>query len=114
MDQTISCPRGALLEAWSAHNWTEGIQIESLKDMDELIVQTQNSVYELTVISPPTGDILIRGGQFFPDLAPARLAGSSLGGSFLKVRGIYAGFSMEIHADGRTIITSRVRTITPK
>jgi hypothetical protein len=39
------------------------------------------------------------------------LAGSSLGGSFLKLRGIYVGFSLEIHFDKRLIITSRVRKI---
>jgi serine/threonine protein kinase len=31
----------------------------------------------------------VRGGQFFPTYTPARLAGSSLGGSFLKQHGIY-------------------------
>jgi hypothetical protein len=39
------------------------------------------------------------------------LAGSSLGGSFLKMRGIYVGFSMELCHEGETIITSPVRSI---
>jgi len=34
-----------------------------------------------------------------------------MGGSFLKIRGIYVGFSLEFHADGRAIVTSRVRSI---
>ena len=58
-----------------------------------------------------SGDILIRGGRFFSEFTPARLAGSSLGGSFLKLRGIYVGFSLEIHFEKRLIITSRVRKI---
>jgi hypothetical protein len=82
-----------------------------MHDMASIIVRTENSTYNITVISGRTGEILIRGGRFFPELTPARLAGSSLGGSFLKLRGIYAGFSIEIHIEGRLIVTSRVRNI---
>ena len=79
--------------------------------METLTVRTENSTYEITVICGRTGEILIRGGRFFPEFTPAKLAGSSLGGSFLKLRGIYAGFSLEVHFDKRLIITSRVRSI---
>lgn len=79
--------------------------------MEALTVSTENSTYEITVICGRTGDILIRGGQFFPEFTAARLAGSSLGGSFLKLRGIYVGFSLEVHLNQRLIITSRVRKI---
>ena len=111
MDSTISCSAGALLDTWSSHSWTEGVQLEAMPDMETLTIQTENSTYEITVISGRAGDILIRGGRFFPEFTAARLAGSSLGGSFLKLRGIYAGFSLEIHFDKRLIITSRVRKI---
>jgi hypothetical protein len=111
MDSTISCSAGALLDTWSSHSWTEGVQLETMPDMDTLIVQTENSTYEITVIAGRAGDILIRGGHFFPEFTAARLAGSSLGGSFLKLRGIYVGFSLEVHFDKRLIITSRVRKI---
>jgi hypothetical protein len=80
--------------------------------METLSLRTENSTYEITVISGRTGDILIRGGRFFPEFTPARLAGSSLGGSFLKLRGIYVGFNLEVHFDKRLIITSRVRKVT--
>src|SRR5262245_36371764 len=110
-DGTVSCSAGALLDTWSSHNWTEGVQLESMEDMETLTVRTENSVYEITVICGQTGEILIRGGRFFPEFTAARLAGSSLGGSFLKLRGIYAGFNLEIHFDNRLIITSRVRNI---
>src|SRR5829696_5228879 len=109
MDVTISCSSGAMLDTWSAHDWTEGVQLENMGDMETLNVQTENSSYEITVISGRTGEILIRGGRFFPELTAARLAGSSLGGSFLKLRGIYVGFSLEVHFERRLIITSRVR-----
>jgi hypothetical protein len=111
MDTKVTCSASALLDTWSAHDWSEGLQLESRQDMDRLIVRTENSTYEITVISARTGEILIRGGQFFPEFSPARLAGSSLGGSFLKLRGIYLGFNLELHFDRRLIITSRVRQI---
>ncbi|MBI4472254.1 MAG: hypothetical protein HY646_06270 [Acidobacteria bacterium] len=111
MDTTVSCSASALLDTWSAHDWTAGLQLENLDDMQQLTVQTENSTYEITTICSRTGDILIRGGRFFPEFTAARLAGSSLGGSFLKLRGIYAGFNLEIHFDRRSIITSRVRSI---
>jgi len=112
VDKTIRCSAGALLDTWSAYNWTEGVQLEGMADMERVCVRTENSTYEITVISGRTGEILIRGGRFFPTLTAARLAGSSLGGSFLKLRGIYVGFSLEVHVDKRLIITSRVREIT--
>jgi hypothetical protein len=82
-----------------------------LQDMETLRLQTENSTYDITVICGRTGEILIRGGRFFPEFTSARLAGSSLGGSFLKLRGIYIGFSLEIHFEKRLIITSRIREI---
>ena len=111
MDSTVRCSASALLETWSSHDWSEGVQLETIGDMETLTVRTENSTYEITVISGRTGDILIRGGRFFPEFTPARLAGSSLGGSFLKLRGVYVGFSLEVHFDKRLIITSRVRKI---
>jgi hypothetical protein len=77
-----------------------------------LTVVTQNSLYELIVLDPARGLVRLRGGQFFPKWREAQLAGCSLGGSFLKMRGIYAGFCMEIHVDGETVITSPVLRLT--
>ena len=111
MDSHVSCSARALLDTWSSHAWTEGVQLESMLDMETLSVDTENSTYEIIVIAGRTGDILVRGGRFFPEFTPARLAGSSLGGSFLKLRGVYAGFNLEIHFDQRMIVTSRVRRI---
>jgi len=107
----MKCAKGALLETWSGHHWQDGIQIDAIDDLSKIAVQTENNLYEITVISAFAGEVLVRGGKFFPEYTPARLAGCSLGGSFLKVRGIYVGFNIEFYSGGRTIITSRVRTI---
>ena len=110
MEATQLYSAGAVLDTWSSHDWSKGVQLENIPDLTRLEVHTQNSIYEITVISGRTGDILVRGGQFFTELTEARLAGSSLGGSFLKLRGIYIGFKLEIHSGERIVLTSRVRS----
>jgi hypothetical protein len=110
MEATQLYSASAVLDTWSSHDWSKGVQLENIPDLTRLEVHTQNSIYEITVISGRTGDILVRGGQFFTELTEARLAGSSLGGSFLKLRGIYIGFKVEIHSGERIVLTSRVRS----
>ena len=111
MHETSRYSASAILDTWVNHPWNEGVQIGSLPDLSELIVETRNSVYEITIIDGAGREILIRGGKFFPESKAARLCGSSLRGSFLKLGGIYAGFSMEILFDGQTIVTSPVQSL---
>ena len=99
------------LDRWAAHDWRDGLRITDLLPLDRLVVQTLNSTYEIVVMTPGSADIAVRGGAFFPALTRARLAGSSLGGSFLKLHSIHVGFRLEIVADGQPIITSPVQTI---
>jgi hypothetical protein len=89
-------PRAALLDAWSEEQWTKGIQLDQLAELETLTVRTQNSVYEITVLCGRTGEVLVRGGQFFPEWTPALLTGSTFGGSLLRSGGIYLGMKMEI------------------
>ena len=111
MSADSSYPISPFLDAWLSHDWTTGLQTEDLPEHGFLTVETENSRYELTILCGRTGDVLVRGGEFFPYTTPARLAGSSRGGSLLKLRGIYVGFRMELHAHETSIITSRVRSI---
>ena len=111
MSADSSYPISRFLDAWLSHDWTTGLQTEDLPEQEFLTVETENSRYELTILCGRTGDVLVRGGQFFPYTTTARLAGSSLGGSLLKLRGIYIGLRMELQAPERSIITSRVRSI---
>ena len=111
MQEQDSIPAGAVLDNWSGHRWANGVQVDQMEDMEKLVVQTRISLYEITFIDGPSGEILVRGGQFFPELTPARLAGATLGGSFCKMRGIYAGFRMEINANGQRTVTTPVESI---
>jgi stage V sporulation protein SpoVS len=101
----------AILDTWVHHEWAEGVQLASVPDFTEIEVQTRNTVYQIVVIDGATREVLIRGGRFFPEQTEGRIAGSSLGGSFLKVGGIYTGFNMEILAAGVTIVTTAVQSI---
>ena len=102
---------GALLDRWAAHDWRDGLQIDSLLPLDRLIVRTLNSTYEIVVKTPSTAEVVVRGGAFFPTFSSARLAGASLGGSFLKLHAIHVGFRMELMADSQAIVTSTVQDI---
>jgi hypothetical protein len=99
------------LASWCGSDWTNGVQVDALEPLDSILVQTRNTTYEITILNPRTGRILIQGGRYFPTTTRARLGGSSLGGSFLKLLGIYAGFCMEIWHDDLAIVTTRVRSI---
>ena len=96
VSDTISSPRGAILDAWSDSEWNDGVQIDQIEELTTLAVQTSNSLYEITVLNGHTGEVLVRGGEFFPVRTPVRLEGSTCGGSILKRRGIYVGSRMEI------------------
>jgi hypothetical protein len=108
---TTYLPSACALETWSASPWSDGVQLGNLRALETLEVKTKNTVYEITVMDARTGDVLVRGGKFFPIYTRVRLTGASLAGSFLKLLGIYVGFSIEFHTDNGPIVTTRVRQI---
>ena len=108
----VSVPTSGMLSSWSTRDWSDGIHVADVSPLERLNVRTANSIYELIVLSPATGNILVRGGAFFPVFMPARLAGSSLGGSFLKLRSVHVGFRLELCTTRGFIITSPVRSVT--
>ncbi len=107
-----SVPARGLLSSWSAHDWRGGVHVDDLSALERLIVATANSTYEIILVAPERAEVLVRGGAFFPVFTPARLAGSSLGGSFLKLRSVHVGFRIEFGTERGFIITSPVRTVT--
>ena len=88
-----------------------GLSLAQLDPIDRLEVFTRNSRYLITVLEPPRPRVLVEGGAFFPIVCEAALAGSSLGGSLLKLGWIGFGLRLEIHAAGRRIVTSPVQSI---
>lgn len=107
----MSVPASSMLSRWQEHPWTDGIALDQLSPLDRLIVETRHSTYEIVAADTASADVLVRGGSFFPEFTPVRLSGSSLGGSFLKLRSVHLGFCIEFAIDKRVIVTSPVRTI---
>jgi len=104
-------PASAVLSTWQTYAWRDGIQVDRLTALDRVTVQTRHSTYEIILVSPASAEVLVRGGRFFPEFTKARLAGCTLGGSFLKLRSIHIGFHMEFALGEGVVITSPVRTI---
>jgi hypothetical protein len=111
LTSTIHCPAVASLDSRAHHEWTDGPQIDRLRALDELAVRTRNSLYRMVLLEPLRGEVLVQGGRYFPEPTRAQVARCSLGGAFLKLRGIYIGFRMEIQVGLETIITSDVRSV---
>ena len=86
----------------------------SLTDVDAfamLVVRTDNSVYQITVLQPYAREVLVQAGAFFPERTRACLSGSSFGGSCLRLGWVGVGLHMEFHAEDQWVITSHVQSI---
>lgn len=105
---TQSVPRGAVLDAWSGSEWDNGLQIDRLGELTTLAVRTARSLYEITILNGNTGDVLVRGGGFFPERTPVQLTGSTFGGSILKRRGIYVGMRLEFVPQPAELVSETV------
>jgi hypothetical protein len=92
---------------------TEGISIREAEPLVPILVATQNSVYRIIPLRWGNADVLIQGGQFFPEPTEARLAGSTFGGSLLKMHWVNVGMHLEIDTGtgGGPIITTRVADV---
>src|SRR5690242_11351717 len=55
------------LQWWADREWTGGIELNGLAGLEQFAVHTRNTIYEITVLSPATGEVLVRGGRFFPE-----------------------------------------------
>jgi len=90
-----------------------GLNVREAEPLVPILVTTQNSRYRIIPLRWGDSDVLVQGGLFFPEPTEARLAGSTFGGSFLKVHWIIVGMHMEIHTGhgGDPIITTRVADV---
>ena len=105
-------PRRRTLHGFAeAMSRADGIGLVDVDAFTSLVVRTRNSVYRITILTPHRHEVLVQGGAFFPKCTRARLDGSSLGGSCLKLGWIGVGLHLEFHAGDQWIITSHVRSI---
>ena len=105
-------PRQCTLDGFAREvNAADGVGLNELDAFTTLLVRTLNSLYRVVVLEPPRTRILIQGGEFFPQLTEARLAGASFGGSMLKLSWLGCGLRMEVCSEGQRIVTSPVQSI---
>jgi hypothetical protein len=85
-----------------------GVYLDNLSEGAVLRVETQNHWY--TIVIRGRGEELIWGHpKYCPDPLPVRIAGSTWGGSMLKLRFIGRGMRLEFgHPAFQRIVTSRV------
>ncbi len=103
--------RPQLLDDWTARSWDAGVQIGQIEDLDILRAYTRNSSYELAVAAGCQGEMLVRGGRYFPEWTPVHFLGCSLGSALLKRHTVHVGMRMEFYWSGRRIVTSPVVAI---
>jgi len=60
-NQTTAVPAAAVLSTWNSHSWDDGLHIDQLTALDRLTVLTQHSTYEIVIVSPANGEVLVRG-----------------------------------------------------
>jgi hypothetical protein len=89
----------------------EGVGLTDVEALTTLLVQTDNSVYQITILQPHRREVVVQGGAFFPDRTRACLSGSTFGGSCLKMGWVGIGLHLEFQVEDQWIITSHVRSI---
>ena len=108
-------PRHRTLDGFvEAASQADGVGLTDVDTFTTLVVKTDNSVYEITILKPHAREVVVQGGAFFPERTRACLCGSSFGGSCLKLGWVGIGLHMEFLAKDRDqwVLTSHVRSIT--
>ena len=108
-------PRHRTLNGFvEAASQADGVGLTDVDTFTTLVVKTDNSVYQITIVQPYKREVFVQGGAFFPERTRAYLSGSSFGGSCLKLGWVGIGLHMEFLAKDRDqwVLTSHVRSIT--
>jgi hypothetical protein len=89
------------------------LELRSLPVGTKIVAKTKNSVYNMQLVDPKTGQIKIQGGKRWPKEANAYLHGYSLGGSMLFCKSVSIDVFLEIAEEGkRTVRTTAVEELT--
>ena len=87
------------------------IHLDSCLPFERIAVRTRMSDYEVVVLPGTSGDVLVRGGRYFSEFQRAGLAGSTFGGSAIRLRTIEVGCRLELRVDGTPIVTSPIQAV---
>jgi hypothetical protein len=89
----------------------EGMALQTLNPCDTIHMRTCNSDYDIFLLEPESGRVLVKGGKYFAQPMEATVSGSTIGGSMLMVGWLGVGFRAEFNANGRHIVTSPVQEL---
>jgi hypothetical protein len=89
----------------------DGVGLTDVDTLTTLVVRTDNSIYQITILQGHTREVMVKGGPFFPEQTRACLSGSSRGRGCLRMGWIGIGLHMEFHYADQWMITSHVREI---
>lgn len=107
MNTSILVQRRATLDGFAADvAGASGVSLRELEPLTVLRVRTRNSIYRIVVSDG--SNVLVQGGDFFPETTTGHLSGSGFGGSLLKLGWIGVGLRMEFLSGEQRIVTSRV------
>ena len=110
--QEVLVPRRCTLDGFAEEATLRGgLDLTELPPLTRLDVRTENTNYEVVLLSPFESKVLIRGGRFFPETVESYLCGSSYGGNLLKVSWVGVGMRLEVMREGRRIVTSTVQSV---
>jgi hypothetical protein len=87
------------------------IRLDSCVPFEHIAVRTRRTDYEVVVLAGSNGDVLVRGGRFFEEFRRARLAGSTFGGTAIRVNMIEVGCALELQVNGTRIVTSPIEAV---
>lgn len=105
-------PRRCTLDGFAEEATRQGgVDLAELPTLTRLHVRTQNTVYQVVLLSPGESKVLIQGGRFFSEPTESYLCGSSYGGNLLKVSWVGLGMRIEVMREGRRIVTSTVESV---
>jgi hypothetical protein len=108
-DAASRCSRCAVVS--SERDTITGVDVRTLPPGTALLFDTRNSSYRLTKRGGWGARALVQGGSFFREETTARVAGSTAGGSSIKMGWICIGLRLEILVGRGRFVTSPVRSI---
>ncbi len=85
----------------------DGINITKLKQGDRVVVETENSVYDMTIIDGCL--VKVQGGRYFQEAKEEIFAGCTLGTNSIKLGWICPTLRMEFGTPLYHILTSPVK-----
>jgi hypothetical protein len=88
----------------------ESIQLEACLEHEWIAIKTRRSVYDVVVLSGNTGEVMVRGGRFFPEFRRATVTGSIFSAG-VRLGRICVGMHLLLDDGERPVITSLIQTV---